>query len=126
MECKGQKGQLTTYLCDLAEVPEDGREVRIDGTVPVWLMLFRREQQVVAYYNSCPHLGRALNWGPDEFLFTPDGLLVCPHHGATFDIHREGLCRDGPCPGARLTPVAVHLDDGKVYAQLPEQSERAD
>jgi len=100
-------------------VPETGREIRIDGESPSWLMLFKREQVVVAYYNSCPHLGRALNWGPDEFLFTPDGLLVCPHHGATFDVHREGLCMDGPCPGAYLSSVAIQIQDGKVFAELP-------
>ncbi len=122
MECKGQSDQLKTYLCELEDVPRQGREVKIDGEHPVWLMLFRRDESVLSFYNSCPHLGRTLNWGPNEFLFTPDGLLVCPHHGATFDIDREGVCNGGPCPGAWLTPVATQIEDGKVFADLPRVS----
>lgn len=102
-------------LCSLAEIGEGGKEIRIEGDAgPQWLMIFHRNGDLTAWRNVCPHQGRALNWAPDRFLFSPDGLLVCSHHGASFELP-SGLCLDGPCKGANLTPVAVTVEDGTVY-----------
>lgn len=103
------------YLCRLSEIGETGKELRIEGTGgPQWLMLFYRDGTLTAWRNVCPHQGRALNWAPDRFLFSPDGLLVCAHHGASFSLP-AGDCISGPCQGARLTAVAVTVKDGEVH-----------
>lgn len=102
-------------LCALSDIGESGKEVRIEGDAgPQWLMIFHRDGALTAWRNVCPHQGRALNWAPDRFLFSPEGLLVCAHHGASFELP-GGECLAGPCRGARLTPVAVRVDDGRVY-----------
>ena len=102
-------------LCKLADIGERGREVCIETeTGPQWLMVFYRDGRLTAWRNVCPHQGRALNWAPNEFLFSPDGLLVCSHHGASFELG-DGLCLEGPCRGDRLSPVDVRLEDGQVY-----------
>jgi nitrite reductase/ring-hydroxylating ferredoxin subunit len=102
-------------LCALSEIPERGKELRIDSeTGPQWLMLFFREDQLTAWRNVCPHQGRALNWAPDEFLFSPEGLLVCSHHGASFELP-DGECVAGPCKGDRLKAVEVRVENGLVY-----------
>lgn len=80
---------------------------------PLSLAVFACDKGVRAYHNSCPHQGRALNWAPDEFLFDAGGWLVCPHHGACFDL-ASGRCEQGPCSGARLQAVPVELRDGLV------------
>jgi len=102
-------------LCALSDIGERGSEISIETeTGPQWLMVFFREGRLTAWRNVCPHQGRALNWAPNEFLFSPEGLLVCSHHGASFELE-DGQCVAGPCKGDRLTAVDVRLEDGWVY-----------
>jgi nitrite reductase/ring-hydroxylating ferredoxin subunit len=66
-----------------------------------------------AYVNRCPHAGAMLDTRPNEF-FTEDGrALVCGTHGAVFDPD-TGICTEGPCPGARLEPLAVSREGEDV------------
>jgi len=102
-------------LCALDELqPGAGREASVDGPDGLrHLVLFRAGGRICAYLNACPHQGRDLAFAPNEFLFDPDGRLICPHHGAIFDVV-TGACLDGPCTGASLTPLGVLVRDGKV------------
>jgi nitrite reductase/ring-hydroxylating ferredoxin subunit len=102
-------------LCRIEEIAaESGKEVMIQiAGNHRYIALFRRGDQVFAYLNTCPHQGRSLNWAPDEFLLDNCGRLVCPHHGACFELN-NGLCVSGPCEGASLTPVEIELKDGNV------------
>lgn len=103
-----------TRLCALSEIGEKGKEVCVDGPEGRrWLMVFHRGGRLTAWRNVCPHQGRSLNWAPDQFLFSPEGLLVCSHHGASFELP-GGRCVAGPCVGARLTMVPVTVEDGWV------------
>lgn len=103
-------------LCRLEELASfAGRAVTVDGAE---LAILRLPTGVRGWRNVCPHQGRGLNLGPDEFLFTPAGLLVCPHHGASFDP-LSGVCTDGPCKGSSLTPVALRIEDGVVWLAEP-------
>ncbi len=105
----------TTPICSLDEIGPEGKEVRLDtGDGPQWLMLFHRDGELSAWRNVCPHQGRALNWAPDKFLFSDEGLLVCCHHGASFEL-ASGQCVAGPCIGAQLTAVSVKVEEGWVY-----------
>lgn len=100
-----------SVLCQLNDIePNGGLEVNHSGQ---WIALFRVGDGVEAYRNVCPHQGRGLNFAPGEFLFTPDGLLVCPHHGATFEL-RTGACTEGPCKGSELTRIAITVVNGQV------------
>jgi nitrite reductase/ring-hydroxylating ferredoxin subunit len=102
-------------LCTLHEIGDKGKEVllQIDGKT-VNIMLFRRQSGVCAFHNVCPHQGRNLNYAPDLFMFTPEGLLVCAHHGACFSLD-DGVCVMGPCAGARLKSVAIVECDDEVW-----------
>ena len=103
-------------LCLVSEIaPESGKEVlvQLDGARR-YIALFVRGEEVHAYLNTCPHQGRSLNWAPDQFLLEPDGRLICPHHGACFEIS-TGVCVSGPCAGASLTSVDTEVVDGNVY-----------
>ena len=103
------------HLCDLSEVSEKhGKEIFIDGPDGgTYLVLLRRGGQLFAYHNACPHQGRPMNWATDQFLINKQGLLVCAHHGASFEIE-SGLCVAGPCEGAELKPVALEVDDQRL------------
>ncbi len=86
-------------LCSMDELaPGEGREFNVQGH---HVMLLGTDEGVRAYRNSCPHQGRSLTFAPNEFLFSSKGLLVCPHHGASFEPG-TGLCTDGPCKGGSL------------------------
>jgi nitrite reductase/ring-hydroxylating ferredoxin subunit len=107
-------------LCDATEVTESGREFRVSTGQGAWfLMVFRRGGTIVAYRNVCPHRFLSLSWAPDRFMIGDDGLLVCPHHGAAFDL-ASGLCVQGPCEGDRLVPVAVRVADGELWLDPAE------
>jgi len=103
-------------LCKLDEIaPESGKEVLVkDDSGPRYIALFLIDQQVKAYLNTCPHQGRSLSWAPDRFLFDKELRLVCPHHGACFDLE-GGLCTSGPCEGASLTSVDIEVIDGMIF-----------
>ena len=41
-------------------------------------------------------------------------LLMCAHHSAMFRFE-DGLCIDGPCQGAALTPVAIRIEQRQIF-----------
>ncbi len=102
-------------LCAVEEIdPERGREAFVPGPGGGrWLALFRRGERVYAWLNSCPHQGRALNLAPNRFAFDGEGRLLCPHHGACFDVE-TGACVSGPAGNGALTPVPVQIAGGQV------------
>jgi len=102
-------------LCDAKEVTETGREFRVTTAEGAWfVMIFQRGDGIVAYQNVCPHRFLSLSWAPDRFLIGDDGLLVCPHHGATFELD-NGVCVQGPCEGDKLTPATVRIENGELW-----------
>jgi len=78
------------------------------------VIVCRLAGQMHAYANCCPHQGRALDYVAGKFLLTDDANLVCPAHGATFDL-RSGHCLSGPCAGACLRRLPLRLDGEKVW-----------
>lgn len=101
-------------LCKLIEVGVKGKEIRVStGEKPFFVMLFRVDDEILAYHNTCPHQGLSLNWAPDRFLVGDDGLLVCAHHGAAFDLS-SGKCLQGPCKGSSLRPIDICITDDEV------------
>ncbi len=105
---------MPVILCPFAEVSADGKEVIFESSGKrYYLMLFLHAGDVVGYHNVCPHMGRNLNLAPDRFLFDPARRLVCPHHGALFDVV-DGACVQGPCQGDSLRPLKLCVEDGNV------------
>lgn len=82
------------------------------------ILLVRSTQGLHAYYNHCPHTGAPLDWMPDRFLSLDRRHIQCAIHGALFQLH-DGACLYGPCQGRGLTPVAIEVVDGELWA-LPQ------
>lgn len=105
-----------TYLCRLDELSDPGsrgfgqREAGIGAA----LFLVRRQGEVYAYRNQCPHTGAPLEWLPDRFLDAEDELIQCALHGALFEPD-SGLCLRGPCVGHRLESLPLVERDGALW-----------
>lgn len=98
-----------TLLGALSSIPDGGaKEVR-DG-----LLVLRRGDDAWAYRNVCPHFSVPLNYEPDTFWTYESQVVMCAHHSAMFRFE-DGLCIDGPCSGARLTPVAITIQDKNIF-----------
>lgn len=105
-----------TVLATVEQIEDGGFyevEAVLDGDAES-LILHRDGDAIRAWLNVCPHAGRRLDWAPGRFLKSKTGHLVCAVHGATFEL-QAGECVAGPCRGASLRAVAVHVRDGTVY-----------
>ena len=103
-------------LCALDEIEEPGsRAFRLDnGEAARGFFIVRHAGRVVAYRNTCPHVGSSLDWIPGRFLDIDRRLILCATHGALFRIE-DGACVSGPCAGKALKPVAIRVEDGAIY-----------
>lgn len=99
----------------LEDIP-DGGSIGLDAdprTGAFRTMVIRRGGCAYAYRNRCPHRGLPLDFSPGRFLTPDGGHIMCTNHVALFRIE-DGVCVDGPCPGARLEPVPVEVQDGMI------------
>ena len=111
---KTDSGSL--ILCKLSELDELSSKsfsVQIKRKTTD-IFLIRKENQVYAYQNVCPHAQAPLEWNPDEFLDENKETIICALHGARFSIE-EGSCLGGPCEGIGLTVVDIEVIDGDVF-----------
>jgi nitrite reductase/ring-hydroxylating ferredoxin subunit len=100
------------FLCQLSDLEEmQSIELTIDERR---LFAIRKDNQLHAYWNICPHLGIPLNWMPDKFLDLDGSLIQCSSHGALFEID-TGNCIAGPCSGDRLKPVQLRNEGDSYY-----------
>jgi len=77
------------------------------------IFVIRKNDQVYAYQNICPHAQAPLEWNPDQFLDEKKESIICALHGAKFTIE-EGDCIGGPCEGIGLTAASVEVVDGNI------------
>ncbi|AYF90089.1 Rieske (2Fe-2S) protein [Pseudomonas sp. JS3066] len=99
-------------LCRPDELPEgQSRGFVVDG---LNILLVRRNGQIHAYENRCPHRGIPLEWTPDQFLDHSGSLIQCATHGALFLIE-SGECVTGPCVGEVLEPVGIFEDADGIW-----------
>ena len=91
-------------LCKLDDLEElQAIEMTVEERKP---FAIRWDNNLYAYWNSCPHMGIPLNWMPEKFLDLDGVFLQCSSHGALFKID-DGERVGGPCVGDRLTPVTL-------------------
>ena len=71
--------------------------------------LFRRDDELFAIGNDCPHQNGNLCDGMVE-----GDIVVCPLHGWEFDL-RSGACMT--VPGEAVPRFAVTVEDGAIYLE---------
>ncbi|MBU2157691.1 MAG: Rieske (2Fe-2S) protein [Gammaproteobacteria bacterium] len=99
---------------ELAEGQSRGFEIAEEK-----LLAVRKDGQLYAYRNRCPHRGIPLEWLPDQFLDASTSLIQCATHGALFLIE-SGECVAGPCAGQSLQEFAIREDDQGIWIDLNE------
>ncbi|MDE1164473.1 MAG: Rieske (2Fe-2S) protein [Pseudomonas sp.] len=100
------------WLCESATLSEaQSRGFEVAGAN---IFVVRREGQVYAYRNRCPHRGITLEWAPDAFLDASASLIQCAHHGALFLIE-SGDCVAGPCEGQALESLECREDTRGIW-----------
>ncbi len=100
------------YLCASHELAEG--QSRGFTLAPLKLFIVRREGQVYAYENRCPHRGIPLEWQTDRFLDESGSLIQCASHGALFLIE-SGECVSGPCAGQELSLIPCREDHDGIW-----------
>lgn len=103
------------FLCDSATLAEG--QSRGFSVAENKLLLVRRDGQVYAYQNRCPHRGVSLEWQPDQFLDHSNSMIQCAMHGALFLIE-SGECVAGPCAGQSLKALACREDSRGIWVTV--------
>jgi nitrite reductase (NADH) small subunit len=75
-------------------------------------MLYRRDGEILAIGNTCPHEGGSLCDG-----WVEGDIVTCPLHGWEFDL-RSGACMT--IPGERVPRYTVTVEDGAVMLEPAE------
>ncbi|HYM36609.1 MAG TPA: Rieske 2Fe-2S domain-containing protein [Steroidobacteraceae bacterium] len=106
---------ISRFICCFSELSDpDARAFTIGtGDWPLKGFVVRQGDQVFAYLNRCPHAGHPLNLLANDFFSPDQTVLMCKSHGACFEI-ATGLCVAGPCPGARLRPIALRIEHDDI------------
>lgn len=102
-------------LCQVDDIDNPGSiaaAVTI-GEEVVDILVVRRDAEIRAYLNRCPHTGAPLDWTPGQFLSLDGRHIQCAMHAALFEIG-DGTCIEGPCAGDRLEPVPLVIEGGIV------------
>ncbi len=97
----------------MEDLPEGGTlTFSLDGGVRHTGFLVRKDGEVRAYLNACPHMpGSRLAWREHGFLAPDGGSLVCHGHGSRFDI-LTGVCLEGAALGRSLQALPLRVDPG--------------
>ena len=74
--------------------------------------LFRRDDEIFAIGNQCPHQGGNLCDG-----FIEGDIVTCPLHGWEFDL-RSGACMT--VPGESVPRYVVTVEDGAILLEEEE------
>ena len=103
---------------DVTGLSQDGDAARFTYTDSFGMeaegFIMRWREGWVAYENRCPHWSIPMDAVENEFLDTSKSFILCPMHGAMFDVD-TGNCFQGPCHGDFLEKYeVVDLGEGTV------------
>jgi nitrite reductase/ring-hydroxylating ferredoxin subunit len=98
-------------LCPVESIAEPGSRAFALGELEGFIV--RKDGEIRAYRDSCPHTGVPLAWPPGGHLDADGALIQCAMHGALF-LPDTGECVHGPCVGRFLEPLPVRVAQGVV------------
>lgn len=103
-------------MSDWTEVAPEGEfeegGVKIVEVDNVMVAVFKLDGEYIAIEDSCPHDGSEVASGCIK-----NGILECPHHGATFDLRSGDVL--SPPAYEPLEMMALRVEDGVVEVRDP-------
>jgi 3-phenylpropionate/trans-cinnamate dioxygenase ferredoxin subunit len=104
--------QIFTFIAEAQDIEEKSFSVfEVDG---IGIVVCRFRNEYFAVENLCSHAHETFDEGRMRGY-----RIMCPMHGATFDI------RDGSCTGAPakkpIRSFPLRLADGKIEVALPQK-----
>jgi nitrite reductase/ring-hydroxylating ferredoxin subunit len=103
------------YLCQVNEIEDPGSRGFVFPDIEKGrLVVVKKNGELNAWRNSCPHTGAPMEWKPDQFLDHQNEYIQCSLHGALFDT-RTGECLRGPCVGKFLVEEKLVIDGLSVF-----------
>jgi nitrite reductase/ring-hydroxylating ferredoxin subunit len=107
-------------VCRLSQLNDPGaRGFEVGGgTWPFRGFVVRRQGELHAFANICPHLSHPLDLLPEEFFDQQGQVLRCMSHGALFDP-QTGFCIFGPCAGKSLLELDCRVKGDRVWVRAP-------
>jgi len=103
---------ILCHINDINDPGAKGFEIK-QGRQTLAFFVVKKDAQVYAYKNECPHARVNLEWQEDDFLDMDKTLIQCSVHGALFVIE-SGNCAGGPCNGQNLQPIKIHTDENDM------------
>lgn len=94
-------------VASLSELPVGGLKEFEYNDAPAALVR-KSEQEILAFYRKCTHLGCTVIWKPEDKIF------FCPCHGGKFDLDGKNIGGPPPKP---LIALQVTVDGDKVIVQ---------
>ena len=113
----------TNVICKVNDLEElECREIewRRAGAHGETGFIVKKNGEIHAYVNSCPHSGAPLNWQKNQFLDIFKTHILCTIHGARFQIS-DGLCIEGPCVGQRLKKLNATIHNESICRAAPTE-----
>jgi len=104
-------------VSDLEDPSTRGFELPNVESAGAAFFVVKKNAQVYAYRNKCPHTGAPLEWVPDQFFDLDNSFIQCSIHGALFRV-KGGVCLRGPCAGQALTELPVEIKAGKIFVDV--------
>lgn len=102
-------------LCRQDEIADPGsRGFALDELPYASVFVVKKDGQLYAYKNRCPHTGAPLEWKPHQFLDLENSFIQCAMHGALFEID-SGKCLRGPCLGQSLHPEKIDIEQDEIF-----------
>jgi 3-phenylpropionate/trans-cinnamate dioxygenase ferredoxin component len=109
-----ERGIMSEFfrVCKIADVPDPGRAVF--EVEDCFIVLIHFDGEFYALDDTCTHDGGPLGEG-----FLEGDQIICPRHGARFDI-RTGLALCMPAVHA-TTAYEVKVDGNDVFVRINEK-----
>lgn len=79
--------------------------------------LLRRDGELHAFRNECPHWGVELDLGDGHFFDVELDRIYCKNHGALFMLP-SGACETGPCLGRSLFRFDFRVEGDDVIVMV--------
>lgn len=111
-----------TLLCTIDEIDDPGAKGFTfgEGRDRFDMFVVKKEGDIFAYVNACPHAFTTLETFTDRFLTRDKSQVICTTHGAFFNID-DGFCTSGPCAGKSLVPIPINVANGSITIAETEE-----